>query len=109
MLELQSYQEPEELSFQNISDEKDISSDSSDQSPDFEAQEPSTSKKLKIKGKKMKPKKFNTTKLNNTAKESVRWGVSPRVAAAIANAVLVDYKVNCLFIPKGLFKKKLNK
>ena len=33
----------------------------------------------------------NRVKLNNTAKESVRWGVSARVGAAIINAALADY------------------
>ena len=54
---------------------------------------PSPKVRLKVKRKKLKPAKFNTTKLNNTAKEAVRWGVPPRAAAAIANAVLTDYKV----------------
>ena len=40
-----------------------------------------------------KPRIFNTTKLSNTAKEVVRWGVPPRAAAAIANAVLADFKI----------------
>ena len=59
---------------------------------DFEFPKQSA-KKIKLCVKKEKTKKFNTTKLNNTAKEAVRWGVSPKAAAAIANAVLTDYKV----------------
>lgn len=35
----------------------------------------------------------NMTKLNNLARECVRWGVSPRAGAAIANGVLADHNI----------------